>query len=77
MSGRRSGWRLKEAHGRLGLHHVARHARTHHPVIILIIVSGFAQQVHDRLKGFDPAAVFLAEPYKGGDIVSSIRRFGY
>jgi CheY-like chemotaxis protein len=54
--------------------HVALHARTHHPPIILIIVSGFAPQVQDRLKGFDPAAMFFAKPYRSRDIVSSIRR---
>jgi CheY-like chemotaxis protein len=54
--------------------HIALHARTHHPPIILIVVSGFAPLVYDRLKGFDPAAVFFAKPYRARDIVSSIRR---
>jgi CheY-like chemotaxis protein len=54
--------------------HVALHARIHHPPIILIVVSGFTPQVHDRLKGFDPAAVFFAKPYRSRDIVSTIRR---
>jgi CheY-like chemotaxis protein len=54
--------------------HIALHARTHHPPIILIVVSGFAPLVHERLTGFAPAAVFFAKPYKARDIVSSIRR---
>jgi CheY-like chemotaxis protein len=47
--------------------HVALRARIHHPPIILIVVSGFTPQVHDRLKGFDPAAVFFAKPYRSRD----------
>jgi CheY-like chemotaxis protein len=54
--------------------HIAMHARTHHPPIILIIVSGFAPQLASRLKDFDPAAVFFAKPYRVRDIVNSIRR---
>jgi CheY-like chemotaxis protein len=54
--------------------HVALHARIHHPPIILIVVSGFTPQVYDRLKRFDPAAVFFAKPYRSRDVVSTIRR---
>jgi CheY-like chemotaxis protein len=54
--------------------HVALHARIHHRPIILIVVSGFTPHVYDRLKGFDPAAVFFAKPYRSRDIVSTIRR---
>ena len=54
--------------------HIALHARIYHPPIILIVVSGFAPLLNDRLKGFDPAAVFFPKPYKTRDIIGSIRR---
>jgi CheY-like chemotaxis protein len=57
-----------------GWHHVATHARGFHPAIILVVVSGFAPLIHDRLQDFDPAAVFLPKPYQMPKIVETIRR---
>jgi CheY-like chemotaxis protein len=60
--------------GRMDGFHVATHARGLHPAIILVVVSGFAPLVHDRLKDFDPAAVFFPKPYQLPAIVETIRR---
>jgi CheY-like chemotaxis protein len=54
--------------------HVATHARGFHPTIILVVVSGFAPLIHDRLQDFDPAAVFFPKPYQLPKIVETIRR---
>jgi DNA-binding NtrC family response regulator len=53
--------------------HVALHARIHHPHIILIVVSGFAPLLLNRLQGFNPAAVFYAKPYRMREVIGSIR----
>jgi hypothetical protein len=37
------------------------------------VVSGFAPLLNDRLKGFDPAAVFFPKPYKTRDITCGAR----
>jgi CheY-like chemotaxis protein len=54
--------------------HVATHARGFHPAIILIIVSGFAPLIRDRLQDFNPAAFFFPKPYQMPEIVGAIRR---
>jgi CheY-like chemotaxis protein len=53
---------------------VATHARAYHPAIILIVVSGLAPLIRDRLQDFDPAAVFFPKPYQMPEIVGRIRR---
>jgi len=42
--------------------------------IILVVVSGFAPLIHDRLQDFAPAAVFFPKPYQLPKIVETIRR---
>jgi CheY-like chemotaxis protein len=54
--------------------HVATHARGFHPAIILIVASGLAPLIRDRLQDFDPAAVFFPKPYRMPEIVGTIRR---
>ena len=48
---------------------VATHARGFHPAVILIVVSGLAPLIRDRLQDFDPAAVFFPKPYQMPEIV--------
>lgn len=54
--------------------HIATHARGFHPAIILIVVSGLAPLIRDRLQDFSPAAVFFPKPYQMPRIVETIRR---
>jgi CheY-like chemotaxis protein len=56
--------------------HIATHARGFHPAIILIVVSGLAPLIRDRLKDFDPAAVFFPKPYQMAEIVKTIKHLG-
>jgi DNA-binding response OmpR family regulator len=53
---------------------VALRARELHPGIAVLVVSGFAPQLWERLEGLDPPAVFLAKPYRTRDILNNIRR---
>jgi DNA-binding response OmpR family regulator len=53
---------------------VAVHARELHPGIAVLVVSGFAPQLWERLEGLDPPAAFLSKPYRTQDVVSNIRR---
>jgi CheY-like chemotaxis protein len=53
---------------------VAVRARELHPGIAVLVASGFAPQVWNRLDGLNPPAVFLSKPYRWRDVVSNIRR---
>lgn len=43
---------------------VARHARSRFPQVPVIVVTGYAANIRDRLKQFDPSAVLLEKPYR-------------
>jgi DNA-binding response OmpR family regulator len=53
---------------------VAVRARELHPGIAVLVVSGFAPQLTERLDSLEPPAVFLSKPYRTRDIVNNIRR---
>ncbi|WP_238384378.1 response regulator [Teichococcus vastitatis] len=42
---------------------VAQHARTRFPEVPVIVATGFAANVTDRLKQLDPRAVLMPKPY--------------
>jgi CheY-like chemotaxis protein len=42
---------------------VARHARTRFPEVPVVIATGFAANITDRLKQLDPHAVLMVKPY--------------
>jgi CheY-like chemotaxis protein len=42
---------------------VARHARTRFPEVPVIVATGFAGNIADRLKQLDPHAVLMVKPY--------------
>ncbi len=53
---------------------VATCARSLHPAIPVIVVSGYATQVTNRLNAFDPPAIFMAKPYSLKTIIETVRR---
>ena len=53
---------------------LAARARLQQPVIPVIIVSGYAAQLMDRLRALHPAAVFIRKPYTLKDIVDTLLR---
>jgi two-component system cell cycle sensor histidine kinase/response regulator CckA len=53
---------------------VAAHARKLDPEIAVIVVSGFAAGLADRLKSLDPPLVFLPKPYSLKQIVEVVRQ---
>ena len=54
---------------------MARQARRQHPGLPLLIVSGYSEQLSDRLGVFKPAAAFLGKPYRLAEILSTLRCF--
>jgi CheY-like chemotaxis protein len=53
---------------------VAVHARRRHPAIPVLVASGYAAQLIDRLGALDPAAVFINKPYDLDEIVVFLKR---
>jgi DNA-binding response OmpR family regulator len=53
---------------------LAVRARELHPRIAVLVVSGFAPQLWERLEGLDPPAMFLSKPYRARDVVNNIHR---
>ena len=53
---------------------VAAHARRMHPSIPLIVVSGYAPHLMERLAPFNPVAVYISKPYDLSDVVAGIKR---
>jgi CheY-like chemotaxis protein len=53
---------------------VAAHSRTLDPEIAVIVVSGFAPGLADRLKSLNPPAVFLPKPYRLEQIVDAVHQ---
>ena len=52
---------------------VAIHARRLQPQLPVLVVSGYAATLMTRLSVLDPAARFLAKPYKLGDVADTLR----
>jgi DNA-binding response OmpR family regulator len=48
---------------------VAVRARELHPTIVVIVVSGYAPQLTERLNGLAPPAAFFRKPYRTSEIV--------
>jgi CheY-like chemotaxis protein len=53
---------------------VAAYARTLYPAIPVLVVSGYAGQLGERLRSFVPEAVFISKPYEPSQIVAAVRR---
>ena len=53
---------------------LARRARRQHPVLPLLIVSGYAALLTTRLSVLDPAAAFLGKPYRLREIADTLKR---
>ena len=53
---------------------VAIHARSRHPVIPILVVSGYAAHLVKRLSVLDPAAVFVSKPYSLLEILAVLQR---
>jgi YesN/AraC family two-component response regulator len=53
---------------------LALHARKLHPQIAVIVASGFAPFLVERLDKLDPPSIFFRKPYSPGDIIRTIRR---
>jgi CheY-like chemotaxis protein len=53
---------------------LALHARKRHPRIAVIVVSGFAPHLVERLEQLDPPPIFFGKPYRPGEIIEAIRR---
>jgi CheY-like chemotaxis protein len=60
--------------GRLDGIDVAARARMRDPSIGVVVVSGFAPQVIERLKTFDPVPVFISKPYRTGEVIGVIQK---
>jgi CheY-like chemotaxis protein len=43
---------------------VVHHARTRFPQVPVIVATGFAANIRDRLKQFDPGPVLIEKPYR-------------
>ena len=52
---------------------VAAYARTLYPAIPVLVVSGYAARLDDRLRTLVPAAKFIAKPYGCSQIVDALR----
>ena len=52
---------------------VAAYARTLYPAIPVLVVSGYAARLDDRLRTLVPAAKFIAKPYGFGQVVDALR----
>jgi CheY-like chemotaxis protein len=53
---------------------LAGHARSLHPGIPLVVVSGYAEHLMTRLAAFDPAAVHLGKPCTLEAVVAVVRQ---
>jgi len=53
---------------------VAIYARQRHPGIPVLVVSGYAARLMSRLRGLDPAAVFIGKPYRLEEIMTAVWR---
>lgn len=53
---------------------VALHARQRHPLIPILVVSGYAAHLVKRLGLLDPAAVFMSKLYSLVEVMSVLRR---
>ena len=60
--------------GRLDGIDVAAWARSRDPSIGIVVVSGFAPQVIERLKTFNPEPVFISKPYRTGEVIGVIQK---
>ena len=49
------------------------HARRLEPDISVIVVSGYAPHLKDRLETLDPPVMFLSKPYRSAEIVAAVR----
>ena len=54
---------------------VALHARRRHPIIPILVVSGYAAHLMSRLAVLDPAAVFISKPYNLAEVLAIVRSF--
>jgi CheY-like chemotaxis protein len=52
---------------------VAHHARLRFPTAFILVVTGFAADIEERLKLFDPRICFLAKPYRLATLVSLVQ----
>ncbi len=52
---------------------VAIHARRLYPQLPVLVVSGYALALMNRLSVLDPAARFLSKPYKLGEVADTLR----
>ena len=55
---------------------LAVRARELYPAIPIIIASGYAPQLGERLSGFDPQVVFLRKPYRMTEVADMAWRLG-
>ena len=53
---------------------VAIYARQRHPGIPVLVVSGYAARLISRLRGLNPAAVFISKPYSLEEIMTAVWR---
>ena len=60
--------------GKLDGLEVATHARRLHPLIPVLVVSGYAAQLVSRLGMLHPAAAFVGKPYDLKEIVDVLKR---
>lgn len=51
---------------------IAVRARQRHPAIHLLVVSGYALQLVSRLRTLEPAAHFMAKPYRLEEVVKTL-----
>ncbi len=52
---------------------VAMHARRRHPVIPILVVSGYAAHLAKRLGVLDPATVFMSKPYSLVEVLAVLQ----
>jgi CheY-like chemotaxis protein len=53
---------------------LALRARELHPRIAVIVVSGYAPHLVERLDEMDPRPLFLGKPYRSSEIIQAIRQ---
>ncbi len=53
---------------------VALRARRQHPGLPVLIVSGYSAELTTRLGVLDPAAAFLAKPYRLREVTETLKR---
>jgi YesN/AraC family two-component response regulator len=53
---------------------LALRARELHPRIAVIVVSGYAPLLVERLNKLDPPPAFFGKPYRSGEIIQAIRQ---